>query len=231
MPIHDDLDDRRSDADCLARCVRDLESTGNPLYAFEALQYVALPAPLARWVRASSAALLRPPERGGLRAKREAGPGEIGRALGFQHGLAPSRKRWGGAFDQVESDAQSLVDLMDREGLSRAAAAARLQKERGGSRWTWWRRLDRCNKYAKRAMQDRLRQAGRAVPRDQRELLGAYEELCTSAPDPSLVRAASALAEYIRAASSARRASSASDAPGRAVAGSRSRRVRRAASG
>jgi hypothetical protein len=36
MPIYDDLNDRGSMADMLERCRRDFESTGNPLYAWEA---------------------------------------------------------------------------------------------------------------------------------------------------------------------------------------------------
>ncbi|MCH7644379.1 MAG: hypothetical protein IH974_06030 [Myxococcales bacterium] len=36
MPIYDDLDDRGSHADFIERCRRDFETTGNPLYAWEA---------------------------------------------------------------------------------------------------------------------------------------------------------------------------------------------------
>ncbi len=205
MPIYDDLDDRGSHADFIERCRRDFETTGNPLYAWEAWGLVRLtwrselhdsldlPEWFAEYLDACGSRLLgRQPERVELSPNRWGhlpereppklgeGAGAIGCALGFSEGLALARKHWGGQFDDRENRAARVVDLMWSERLSLDAAAEKLERTNGWpERRTIRRAVEGAMRGALRRMQDRLREATGVVP-DRGEVVRAYSDLCRS---------------------------------------------------
>lgn len=203
------LDLHKADADHLEECRRNLVETGNPLYAWEAwgtvratwrsrrpTDHLPLPEWLIDYFDACGARLLGwQPERvqlGGSWGRRreesppkpDEGPGAIGRRLGFKHGLAVERRRWGGQHDQDEHMALELVERMWREGCTLRAVALKFEKGttmrlgRLGISYSKARRsVERAHRFAYRLMRDRLAEAGVPVP-PRAKVWKAYSTLC-----------------------------------------------------
>lgn len=200
VPIHDDLDDRNYWLDFIERCRRDFESTGNPLYAWEAWgrfwsiyrrardgafgqnePLPELPPWLGQYLEDSGRRLLgHQPGRGPMRSetdppRQREGPGSIGRALAFAKGLDVSRQKWGGQFDEREALALRVVEEMYRNGWSLRHAAS--EGNFGAAETTIYEAVRQARKFACRRMRDRLIAELGEAP-ETGSVYRAYSQLC-----------------------------------------------------
>jgi len=175
MPLYDDLDARNLE-DHLERCRRDYESTGNPLYAWEAwgvwravrrVQRTPLPAWLGDYLDACGRRLHGwDPEPWQEGPNRHLLPWEedrqmVATAMGFAGELDGARKAWGGQYDSNERDAQAVAERMwgHRESLEAAASYFGAR-----SRATAHRRLKSAQRWALRWMAERVLEATGSRP-------------------------------------------------------------------